>query len=53
MDAGGGTRGDSGAEDTLGSGDLNFDGRVAARVEDLTSVDLGDGCHDWKREEKE
>lgn len=45
VDTGGGARGDGSAEDTLGSGDFNLDGGVAARVKDLTSVDFGDGGH--------
>ena len=41
----GSTGGDIGAEDTLGGGDLNFDGGVTTRIEDLASVNLSDSRH--------
>lgn len=42
VDAGGGTGGDGGAEDALAGGDLDLDGGVTTRIEDLTRVHLGD-----------
>lgn len=45
VDTSGGTGGDSSAEDTLGSSDLNLNSGVTTRVEDLTSEDLGNSRH--------
>jgi hypothetical protein len=45
VDTSGSTGGDIGAEDTLGGGDLNFDGGVTTRIEDLASVNFSDRRH--------
>ena len=44
--AGGGAGGDYGAADgAVGQGDLHLDGGVAARIQDLATVDIDDLAH--------
>jgi hypothetical protein len=49
VDTGGGTRGNVGTEDTLGGSDFDFNSGVTTRIKDLTSVNLGDGRHGFKK----